>query len=141
MFVYFIKIFINNIFYFRASVVGPPPVSMVGDNEVSNGINSLAALSRSSGGDQSPPSTTAQDLCSRTSAKSRPFLISNIMGLQEDRRLEGAGSPPSPMGSHHHHHHQGGEEDGVGVDSPGHSPGPDSDLEMGGDEDSLAKVF
>lgn len=64
---------------------------------------------------------------SRSKPCARPFLISNIMGLEEEGREEG-GSPPQ-------------EEDQEGGVSPGGSPGPDSDLEMSGaDEDSIAKV-
>ena len=74
----------------------------------------------------------------------RPFLISNIMGLEEEERRgedeeeeeEGGASPPH---AGHHHHHQHLEEEGGA--SPGTSPGPDSGSEMGmGDEDSIAKV-
>ncbi len=73
----------------------------------------------------------------------RPFLISNIMGLEEEDRRgeeeeeeeEGGASPPHAG----HHHHQHLEEEGGA--SPGTSPGPDSGSEMGmGDEDSIAKV-
>jgi hypothetical protein len=79
---------------------------------------------------------------SRASSRpcARPFLISNIMGLEdeeeerrEEEEEEEAASPPA--GRHHHHLE---EEGGV---SPGTSPGPDSGSEMGmGDEDSIAKV-
>ena len=156
------------LFFFRASVAGPPAVGM-GVNDPQEG----GMISRGGSGDQSPPALvpSSQDLCTpRTTATkaSRPFLISNIMGLQEERRENSQGggqvspqpspSPTLPMHPHHHLGHQlsphsshlsqhgvggmGGEDDGGmgGDDSPGHSPGPDSDSELAGDEDSLAKV-
>ena len=66
---------------------------------------------------------------SRSKPCSRPFLISNIMGLEE----RGQVAPPSPAPA-------GPEDEGEGGVSPGGSPGPDSDSELMGDEDSLAKV-
>ena len=124
--------------------------------EIGSVLSARSSISGVLGGEQSPPAPHIHHHhhpdFSRTSAggvattavttKARPFLISNIMGLEETRRLDGGGSPghspPSSLPGI-----GGCEEDGVGgggVDSPGHSPSPDSDSELAGDEDSLAKV-
>ena len=109
--------------FFRASVA--PPMSV--DGGVMRGLG---------GGVQHPAAPA--DL-SRSKPCSRPFLISNIMGLEERSQptpsgAGGSGSPPSPGGP------AGGEDEVEGGVSPGGSPGPDSDSELMGDEDSLAKV-
>ena len=67
------------------------------------------------------------DLSARS--KARPFLISNIMGLEEGREeAERGGREEEP-------------EEELGGVSPGVSPGPDSDPDLtGADEDTIAKV-
>ena len=93
------------------------------------------------------PQSSPADL-SRSKPCSRPFLISNIMGLPsnevtpvkrepggeaESEVEEGGSSPPSPPSP------RPGEGGQLG--SPGGSPGPDSGSEIGcGDEDSIAKM-
>ena len=80
------------------------------------------------GGGMDPYPPVPADLSSRASSKpcARPFLISNIMGLEEEGGSPPPGGPPE-------------EEGGVSL---GVSPGPDSDLELNGaDEDSIAKVW
>jgi len=85
---------------------------------------------------------------SRSKPCSRPFLISNIMGL---------GDGPAPISSpehmkrehldHEHDDHHDHDDSGrnsaeiLRPGSPGGSPGPDSGSEIGvGDEDSIAKM-
>ena len=89
---------------------------------------------------------------SRSKPCSRPFLISNIMGL-------GDTAPPSrdefkqevvDHDDHDHHHDDGHDDSGrnsadlLRPGSPSGSPGPDSGSEIGigemGDEDSIAKM-
>ena len=68
------------------------------------------------------------DLSARS--KARPFLISNIMGLEEGREeVERGGREEEER------------EEELGGVSPGVSPGPDSDPDLtGADEDTIAKV-
>ena len=78
-----------------------------------------------------PHQSVPADL-SRSKPCARPFLISNIMGLEENSREEDS---REEVGREEEQ-----EEDVVGV-SPGVSPGPDSDGDLNGtDEDSIAKV-
>lgn len=119
-----------------ATIVPPPAASMDGG---------ALTVNRGDSHSQSSPA----DL-SRSKPCSRPFLISNIMGL---------GDGPAPISSpehlkrehldiehdDHHDHDDSGRNSAEilrpGLGSPSGSPGPDSGSEIGiGDEDSIAKM-
>ena len=115
--------------------------------------HSAAKVSMENGGGLSVSSlqSSPADL-SRSKPCSRPFLISNIMGL-------GDAAPPTrdefkqevvDHDDHDHHHDDGHDDSGrnsadlLRPGSPSGSPGPDSGSEIGigemGDEDSIAKM-